>query len=60
MNIRKIKLGLPFLDDAVGGLYFGLPALVKGTRDSGKTVLAAHFADRVLRLGEKSQKIVIK
>ena len=54
MNIKRIKLGLPFLDDAIGGVYFGMPALVKGTRDSGKTVLAAHFADRILRIGEKA------
>ena len=53
MTIDKTKFGLPFLDDAVGGVYFGLPTLVKGARDSGKTVLAAHFADRVLRIGEK-------
>ena len=54
MNIKRIKFGLPFLDDAVGGVYFGLPALIKGTRDSGKTVLAAHFIDRILRIGEKA------
>ena len=54
MNIKRIKLGLPFLDDAIGGVYFGLPALVKGTRDSGKVVLAAHFVDRILRIGEKA------
>jgi len=54
MNIKRIKFGLPFLDDAVGGVYFGLPALIKGTRDSGKTVLAVHFIDRILRIGEKA------
>ena len=53
MTIERIKTGLRFLDDAVGGVYLGLPALVKGARNSGKTVLAAHFVDRVLRLGEK-------
>ena len=42
MTIERTKFGLPFLDDAVGGVYLGLPALVKGTRNSGKTVLAAH------------------
>lgn len=54
MTIKRIKTGLPFLDDAVGGLYLGLPTLVKGARNSGKTVLAAHFVDRVLRIGEKA------
>ena len=54
MTIERTKFGLPFLDDAVGGVYLGLPALVKGARNSGKTVLAAHFVDRVLRIGEKA------
>ena len=53
MTIEKTKLGLPVLDDAVGGVYFNLPTLVQGRRGSGKTILAAHFADKVLRTGER-------
>ena len=54
MTIQTIKLGLPFFDDAVGGVYLGLPTLVKGARNSGKSVLASHFVDRILRIGEKA------
>lgn len=53
MIIERTKTGLKFLDDTTGGLYLRLPTLVKGARNSGKTVLAAHLTDRILRLGEK-------
>ena len=54
MNIEKTKLGLPFFDKAVGGIYFNLPTLVRGRRDCGKAVLAAQFVEKVLRVGEKA------
>ena len=40
MTIEKTKLGLPFFDEAVGGIYFNTPTLVCGRKECGKTVLA--------------------
>ena len=54
MNIGKTNLGLPFFDDAVGGIYFHLPTLVRGSRDSSKDALALAFIDKVLRTGERA------
>ena len=51
--IETMKLGLAPFDAAVGGVYFNMPTVVRGRRGCGKTVLAAHFADKVLRTGER-------
>ena len=51
--IETTKLGLAPFDAAVGGVYFNMPTVVRGRRGCGKTVLAAHFADKVLRTGER-------
>ncbi len=52
----RISTGLPDLDAMLGGggFYRGSTILVSGTAGSGKTSLAAHFADAASRRGEKS------
>ncbi|MBQ3907176.1 MAG: hypothetical protein II743_10450, partial [Lachnospiraceae bacterium] len=50
MTIERIKTGLRFLDDAVGGVYLGLPALVKGARNSGKTKFFPSTDQRIVNL----------
>ena len=54
--IERVSSGLPALDDMIGsgrGLYRGSTVLVSGTAGTGKTTLAAHFAEAACRRGEK-------
>lgn len=52
---EKITTGVKSLDEMFGGngYYRGSTILVSGTAGSGKTSLAAHFADSSCRRGEK-------
>lgn len=53
---ERISSGVPRLDTMLGGegFYRGSTILVSGTAGSGKTSLAAHFADAACRRGERS------
>jgi circadian clock protein KaiC len=50
---EKVPTGIPRLDAmfAVGGYYRGSSVLISGTAGSGKTSMAAHFADALCRSG---------
>lgn len=50
-----VSSGVPALDDLLGsgGYFRGSSILVSGTAGSGKTSLAAHFADAACQRGEK-------
>ena len=52
---ERITTGVPGLDAMLGGagVYRGSSVLVSGTAGSGKTSLAAHFADATCRRGER-------
>jgi circadian clock protein KaiC len=52
---ERVSTGIPQLDDMLGGpgYYRGSSILVSGTAGSGKTSVAAHFADAVCRRGER-------
>ena len=52
---ERISSGIPRLDTMMGGkgYYRGSSILVSGTAGSGKTSLAAHFADATCRRGER-------
>ncbi len=52
---ERISSGIPRLDTMLGGAgYFrGTSILVSGTAGTGKTSIAAHFADAVCRRGER-------
>jgi circadian clock protein KaiC len=52
---ERISSGLPKLDQMLGGegYYRGSTVLITGTAGTGKTTLAAHFADAAGRRGER-------
>jgi circadian clock protein KaiC len=52
---ERISTGVPRLDVMLGGagVYRGSSVLVSGTAGTGKTSLAAHFADAACRRGER-------
>jgi circadian clock protein KaiC len=52
---ERIPSGVPALDEMLGGegYYRGSSILISGTAGTGKTSLAAHFADVVCRRGER-------
>jgi circadian clock protein KaiC len=52
---ERVSSGLPALDDMLGGqgYYRGSTVLVTGTAGTGKTTLAAHFADAACRAGQR-------
>jgi circadian clock protein KaiC len=52
---ERISTGIPRLDTMLGGggVYRGSSVLVSGTAGTGKTSLAAHFADATCRRGER-------
>ena len=52
---ERISTGVPRLDAMLGGkgIYRGSSVLVSGTAGTGKTSLAAHFADAACRRGER-------
>ena len=54
-SIERISSGIPPLDAMLGGkgFYRGSSILVSGTAGTGKTSMAAHFADSVCRRGER-------
>jgi len=51
----RVSTGLPKLDQMLGGegYYRGSTVLITGTAGTGKTTLAAHFADAAARRGER-------
>lgn len=53
---ERISTGVPRLDTMLGGagVYRGTSVLISGTAGTGKTSLAAHFADAACRRGERS------
>ena len=55
-SAERISTGVPRLDAMLGGqgVYRGSSVLVSGTAGTGKTSLAAHFADATCRRGERS------
>jgi circadian clock protein KaiC len=52
---ERISTGVPRLDTMLGGqgIYRGSSVLISGTAGTGKTSLAAHFADATCRRGER-------
>jgi circadian clock protein KaiC len=52
---ERISTGIPRLDAMLGGagVYRGSSVLISGTAGTGKTSLAAHFADSTCRRGER-------
>jgi circadian clock protein KaiC len=52
---ERLSTGVPRLDAMLGGagVYRGSSVLVSGTAGTGKTSLAAHFADACCRRGER-------
>ena len=52
---ERVSTGIPRLDTMLGnaGVYRGSSVLVSGTAGTGKTSIAAHFADAVCRRGER-------
>ncbi len=55
-STERIPTGIPRLDAMLGGAgyYRGSSVLVSGTAGTGKTSLAAHFADAACRRGERA------
>ena len=55
VSSERISTGIARLDNMLGGqgYYRGSSILVSGTAGTGKTSLAAHFADAACRRGEK-------
>ena len=53
LSFNKTRLGFDPLDKALGGIYFNHPTLVNGPRNSGKSLLSAQFAAKVLQTGER-------
>jgi circadian clock protein KaiC len=55
VSSERIPTGIAGLDEMLGGkgFYRGSSILVSGTAGTGKTSLAAHFADSVCRRGER-------
>jgi circadian clock protein KaiC len=56
VSTTRISSGIPQLDDMLGGtgFYRGSSVLVSGTAGTGKTSLAAAFADAACRRGERT------
>lgn len=54
-STQRIPTGIEGLDEMLGGkgLYRGSTVLVSGTAGSGKTSIAAHFADATCSAGQK-------
>jgi circadian clock protein KaiC len=54
-STERISTGIPRLDAMLGGqgCYRGSTILVSGTAGTGKTSIAAHFADAACRRGER-------
>ena len=54
-SAERVSSGVPALDEMLGGqgYYRGSTVLVSGTAGSGKSSLAAHFADAAARRGER-------
>jgi circadian clock protein KaiC len=52
---ERISTGIPRLDTMLGGggVYRGTSVLISGTAGTGKTSLAAHFANAACRRGER-------
>ncbi len=52
---ERVSTGVPRLDAMLGGegVYRGTSVLISGTAGTGKTSLAAHFADASCRRGER-------
>jgi circadian clock protein KaiC len=55
VSSERISSGIPALDDMLGGkgYYRGSSVLVSGKAGTGKSSLAAHFADAACRRGER-------
>ncbi len=55
VSTERVSTGIPSLDDMVGGLgfYRGSSILVSGTAGTGKTSMAAYFADATCKRNEK-------
>jgi circadian clock protein KaiC len=55
VSVERIGFDVPALDDMLGGAGFwrGSSILVSGMAGTGKTTLAAHFAEAACRRGEK-------
>jgi circadian clock protein KaiC len=55
VSAERISTGVPRLDTMLGGagVYRGTSVLISGTAGTGKTSLAAHFADAACRRGER-------
>jgi circadian clock protein KaiC len=55
VSSERISSGVPQLDEMMGskGYYRGTSVLVSGTAGTGKSSLAAHFADSTCRNGQK-------
>ena len=54
VSSRRVSTGIAALDDMLtGGYYEGSSVLVSGTAGTGKTSLAANFADAVCRRGNR-------
>ena len=53
---ERISTGIPRLDNMLGGegYYRGSSILITGTAGTGKSTIAAHFAEAVCRRGERS------
>jgi circadian clock protein KaiC len=53
---ERVSSGIPGLDQMLGGgLFRGSSVLVTGTAGTGKSSIAAHFADATCRRGERCQ-----
>jgi len=54
VSVERVGTGVPRLDAMLGGggFYRGSSILVSGTAGSGKSTIAAHFADATCRRGE--------
>jgi len=54
-SAERVSSGIPELDEMLGGAgyYRGTSVLVSGRAGTGKTSLAAHFADAACRRGER-------
>jgi circadian clock protein KaiC len=54
-SLERVSSGLPRLDDMLGGkgYYRGSTILLSGTAGTGKTTLAAHFAEAACQRGER-------
>jgi circadian clock protein KaiC len=55
VSSERVSTGIPRLDSMLGGkgYYRGSSVLISGTAGTGKTSIAAHFADAACRRGER-------